>query len=148
MLRAVFSEVEVVPFSSSMLRRPVVGCGHLFELGGGSSAVAVQSVVGARPKVERGTLPDAGCGCRSAEVDRAGRGFENRPSGAGSLPTSPSVSGLPRSWSKAQPAYERTPSPKLSKKKPPNPAPPADAYVIINSSGLRCLATSSVDGGL
>jgi hypothetical protein len=121
MLRAVLNEVEVVLSSSSILREPAVACDHLFEFYCGGSAAAVRSVVGARRKVAREVLPDAGRGCRSAKVDRAALGFETQPSGAGSLPTPASALGLPRSWFKPEVACERSPSPKLQKQRAAQP---------------------------
>lgn len=78
---------------------------------------AVRSVVGARPKVERGALPSASCGCRSARVDRAGFGFEERSSGAGWTSTPANFRGLQRSWSKAESACEGAPPQKLQKQR-------------------------------
>jgi hypothetical protein len=108
MLRAVLNEVEVVPSSSSNLREAAVACGHPFEHGGGSSAAAVRSVVGARLKVERGVLPDVGRDCLSARVDRAALGFEARSSGAGRLSTPAKLEackdpGLDLSWPASSP---------------------------------------------
>jgi hypothetical protein len=117
MLRAILNEAEVVPSSSSNLREAAVACGHPFEHGGGSSAAAVRSVVGARLKVERGVLPDVGRDCLSARVDRAALGFEARSSGAGRLSTPAKARGLQRSWSGPELACEQSPSRKLSKAK-------------------------------
>ena len=117
MLRAVVEEIEVVPSSSSILREPAVACGHPFELGGGSLAAVVRSVVGARPKVERGAPPGASRGCLSAKVDRAGLGFEHRPSGAGRLSTPAKAQGLQRSWSGPELACEQSPSRKAAEAK-------------------------------
>jgi len=149
MLRAVLSEVEAVRSSSSILRGWVVACGHPFELVGGGSAAAARSVVGACPEVERDVLLGVSRGCLSAEADRADFGFEGGSSGAGRLSTPTKARGLQASWSKAEVACERSPSRKLQKtKRRPTRRLQADAYVIINSSGLRSLATSSSDGGL
>ena len=123
MLRVVLGESEVVPSSSSMLRRPVVACGHPFEFGCGGSAAAVWSAVGARPEVERGARPSASRGCRSATFDRADLGFEGRSSGAGRLSTPAKARGLQASWSKAEVPCEQSPFRKLQNKTPPNPAP-------------------------
>ena len=149
MLRAVLSNVEVVRSSSSNLREPTVACGQPFEFACGDSAAAVQSVVGARPKVERGVLPSVSRGCLSAKVDRAGVGFEDRSSGASKLSTPAKVRGLRASWPNAEVACEQSPSRKPAKAKSrPTRRLQADAYVIINSSGLRLLATSRTHGGL
>ena len=53
MLRAVLSEVEVVLSPSALLRGSLEVCGHLFELGCGSSAAAVRTVAFPRPEVDR-----------------------------------------------------------------------------------------------
>ena len=121
MLRAVLSDVEVVRSSSSNLRGPGVACGHPFELGGGSSAAAVRSAVGARPEVERGFLPSARRSSLSAKVDRAGVGFEGRSSGAGRLSTPAKTRGLQASWSKAEVHCEQSPSRKLPKQRAAQP---------------------------
>jgi hypothetical protein len=128
MLRAVLSEVEVVLSSSSNLRGPGALCGHPFEFDCGNSVAAVRSVIGARPEVERGVLPDAGRGCLSAQADRVGLGFEDRSSEAGRLSTPAKARGLQASWSKAESVCERSPSLKLPKQRAAQPAPPADAY--------------------
>jgi hypothetical protein len=149
MLRAVLSEVEAVPSSLSNLREPAVACRHTLELGCGSPEAAVRTVVGARPEVERDVLPGASRGYLSAKVVRAGFGFEERSSGAGSLSTPANVRGLQTSRSKAELACEQSPSRKLQKQRAAQPGhssgrqPPFQAIRVCERSHFEELWRSA-----
>ena len=149
MLRAALGEFEAVLSSSNILRGPAVACGHSFELGWGSSATAARIGALPCPEVERGFLSDAGRGCLSAKVDRAGLGFEDCSGGAGRSSTPAKAQGLQASWSKAELACEHSPSRKLQKQRAAQPGhssgrqPPFQAIMVCERSHFEELWRSA-----